>query len=341
MAQDESDEREQDDSETPAKRKPGAVPGCAAMMFVLGFVAIVGGGYLMGRWDVLGGAGKAGSVMLVVAGSLLALPLLGLLVLRLAMFLLVGWMKRKLGNIGADMLGQTRALYEKLHEFRPAAEADFKGLDRDYYENTTRELLGRGFRQLGDLVDQTIEETSGVVAPIRVLVSADGATTAALYHLVPPGMPPDADKLLMCDVTTEFDDGTFLMTSNTEGSDLMTPPPQIQRRQFPLRTRVAEMLAAHASDLDQLTAKKASDGGGGASPVIIETVADALASERRQQAAKNAFRKGIGYLDPEEVRRIAESADAEPGVADLAAEAADEARRKRTDEDDPGGRRPG
>lgn len=339
MAHDESDEREQDDSETPAKRKPGAGPGCAAMMFVLGVVAIVGGGYLMGRWDALGGAGKAGSVMLVVAGSLLALPLLGLLVLRLAMFLLVGWMKRKLGSIGANMLGQTRALYEKLHEFRPAAEADFEGLDRDYYENTTRDLLGRGFRQLGDLVDQTIEETSGVVAPIRVLVSADGTTTAALYHLVPPGMPPDADKLLMCDVTTEFDDGTFLMTSNSAGHDLMTPPPQIQRRQFPLDTPVADMLAAHASDLDQLTAKKASDGG--ASPVIIESIADALASERRQQAAKNAFRKGIGYLDPEEVRRIAANIDADPGVADLAAEAADEARRKRTDEDGPDGRRPG
>lgn len=340
MVQDESDEREeQDDSETPAKRKPGAVPGCAWMLFVLGVAAIVGGGYLMGRWDALGGAGKAGSVMLVVAGSLLALPLLGLLVLRLAMFLLVSWMKRKLGSIGANMLGQTRALYEKLHEFRPAAEADFEGLDRDYYENTTRELLGRGFRQLGDLVDQTIEETSGVVAPIRVLVSADGTTTAALYHLVPPGMPPDADKLLMCDVTTEFDDGTFLITSNTEGHDLMTPPPQFQRRQFPLSTPVAQMLVAHASDLDQLTAKKVSDRG--ASPVVIETIADALASERRQQAAKNAFRKGIGYLDPEEVRRIAADIDAEEGFADLAAEAADEARRKRTDEDEPGGRRPG
>jgi hypothetical protein len=44
---------------------------------------------------------------------------------------------------------------------------------------------------------------------------------------------------------------------------------------------------------------------------------------------KNAFRKGIGYLDPAEVRRIAGTIEGDAGdaLADAAESAADEARR--------------
>ena len=44
--------------------------------------------------------------------------------------------------------------------------------------------------------------------------------------------------------------------------------------------------------------------------VIINTLDDALESEKRQQELKNRFRKQIGYADPEEVRRIAQGMEA-------------------------------
>jgi hypothetical protein len=309
------------DRQEPAKR---GVAGCGIMMFLLGAAAIAGGVFMMARWDAVGAAGKSGAVVLIVVGTLLAAPFVLLMSLRLAATLFFAWVKRKLGKAGAEMLGQTRAMYETLHDFRPATPADFEGLDRRYYEETAQDLAGRGFRHLGDLVDETIEETSGITPPIRVLVSADGTTMVALYHLIPPGTPDGAEPMLMCDVTTEFGDGVQLVTSNAEGADLMTPPPQIEKRQLPLRTPVPELLRAHASERETLAARR---GPAGAAPVTVVTLDDAIQSERRQQALKNAFRKGIGYLDPAEVRRIAASADAGPGLADLAACAADAARR--------------
>lgn len=307
-------------TEKPEERKRGAA-GCGAGMFLLGAAAVAGGAYLMSRWGALGGAGKAGAIVLVVVGTLLATPFLLLMALKLAMKLFFGWAKRQLGKAGADMLGQTRAMYDTLHEFRDAEPDDFEGLDREYYERTTRDLNERGFRHLGDLVDETIEEVSGACPPIRVLASSDGTTMVALYHL-PMG---EGDKMLMCDVTTEFSDGTQLVASNTEGSDLMTPPPQIERRQFPLDTPVLELVRSQASEREKLIAAK---GPSGVTPVTINTLDDAIASERRQQAIKNAFRKGIGYLDPAEVRRIASKVRDDDDFADLAAEAADDARRK-------------
>ena len=74
--------------------------------------------------------------------------------------------------------------------------------------------------------------------------------------------------------------------------------------------------------------------------VVIRTLEELLESERRQQEAKNAFRREIGYVDPEEVRRIGRSMDDEENdedddgdkpsasLSDLAADAADEARRR-------------
>ena len=55
--------------------------------------------------------------------------------------------------------------------------------------------------------------------------------------------------------------------------------------------------------------------------------------KKRQQAVKNAFRKQIGYVDPEEVRRIAKNID--PGDSDLGDVAADAADRARKKEQDP------
>lgn len=58
-------------------------------------------------------------------------------------------------------------------------------------------------------------------------------------------------------------------------------------------------------------------------------LADLLAGrERRQQVIKNAFRRDIGYVDPAEVRRIAEQGDVEGEVVDGVVDALNEAKRQ-------------
>jgi hypothetical protein len=276
--------------------------GCVPRAFVVGALFMGTGIWLMTRWETLGGAAKAGAVMLVVFGTLLMLPLV---LIALAAVVIRYWFRRvtkDLEKATADMTGQTKAMYDRIHEFRDATNEDFKDVDQGAYEQAARDFADAGFRSLGDVIDQTIAELGQTSPPIRVMASADGTTLAALYHFKNPMMPQSAnnESTLICDLTSEFDDGSFLVTSNTEGLDLMTPPPQIQRRQLPLETASDMQRARHETEKQKLLAAKS-----GATCIAVSTLGDALEMEKRQQAIKNAFRKGIGYLDPAEVRRIA------------------------------------
>ncbi|MDB5173206.1 MAG: hypothetical protein JWN51_1979, partial [Phycisphaerales bacterium] len=89
----------------------------------------------------------------------------------------------------------------------------------------------------------------------------------------------------------------------------------------PIGTPISEMLKDHEAEKQKLLAAKE-----GESCVASLTLADAIELQKRQQAVKNAFRKQIGYVDPEEVRRIANRTAEGAVIADAAADAADEAR---------------
>ena len=338
--EDDEDEGEDEDAESSEQGEEKAKsykPGCATVMFLIGAALVAGGVYLMNRWERMPGAGKAGAVVLVVFGTLLALPFLLLVTLKVIFKVLLGRVTREMKKAGAEMLQGNKALYEDVHRFRPAHDDDFESLDRATYDDATRQLASSGFRHLGDVVDETIEEQSGMTTVIRVLASTDGTTMAGFYHYAPPQMPLgfEGRRLLMCDLATEFTDGTFLATANTKGLDLTTAATGIDRRQHPLETPLPDLVRSHEAEKQRVLAAKAlaKAPAKAASPtcVVIHTLADALQSEQRQQAVKNAFRKQIGYIDPEEVRRIAKTVDPDDGMADLSARAAEEARRKQRD----------
>jgi hypothetical protein len=304
-------------------------------MFLTGALALAGGIYLMNEWNDLNGLARASAVVLVVLGTLLVLPKLLIWIVGLVLRYLLRDIKKDfeglsstLSSVGEALVGNNKAMYDKIHEYRAANDEDFATLDRDAYERVTAELSSLGFRHLGDVVDQTIEEISDVTTVIRVLGSTDGTTVASLFHFTMPG--GDRKGSLMIDLQSEFTDGMFLVTSNLKGLDQTTAATGIDRRQHPLETPMADLVRSHESEKQKSLAAKA----GAATCVVIHTLADALDSEKRRQAVKNAFRKQIGYVDPEEVRRIARSVQDEGDensgetLSDLAAQAADEARRK-------------
>lgn len=306
--------------------------GCVLASFVLGAAMIAAGTYLMGRWERIGGPGRAGAVVLVVLGTLLAAPLV---LLSLLMVFIrratrriaerVAQKTEPFAKAGQGIVDLTKQIYGQVHEFRAATEADFDKLDRTAYDAATRELESRGFRQLGDVVDSTIEKLRGMTPVLRVFASADGAIKAAAYHFVsgPTRRQPDGLQLFVCDLGTEFTDGTFLASSNTEGVDLMTPPPTIRKLLRPPGTPIGVLLAAHESEQKAVLAVNPS-----LSCVPVRTLADALAAAEREQAVKNAFRKEIGFADPEEVRRIARERNVSEEVANGTAHAVDRARRR-------------
>src|SRR5260221_605494 len=74
-----------------------------------------------------------------------------------------------------------------------------------------------------------------------------------------------------CDVETECSDGTFLSTSNSEGSALTAPPSAIHKLRRPIDTPLGEMLKDHEGEKQKLLAAK-----GGESCVESLTLADAI-----------------------------------------------------------------
>jgi hypothetical protein len=276
--------------------------GCLPRAFLTGLIAMCGAIWLMSRWNSIGGGSKAGSIILVVIGTLLMLPLILLLIGAVVLRYFLGRLGKELDQSTKVMLDNAKAMYDRIHDFRPATDEDFTKVDRDAYEQTTRDFADAGFRQLGDLVDQTIEQLGQTGPPMRIMSSADGTTVAALYHFNHPNVPPsqDAPATLICDLTSEFSDGTFLVTSNTEELDQLTAPPRIQRRQLPLETATQMHRARHETEKQKLLAAKI-----GATCIAVSTLDDAIEMAKRQQAIKNEYRKSIGYLDPAEVRRIA------------------------------------
>jgi hypothetical protein len=184
-------------------------------------------------------------------------------------------------------------------EYRDATEADFEPLDRDWYDAVTAELQLAGYRNLGDVVNVTVERASGVSPVIRRMLSEDGTTAVGVYHLVIRG---GAKQSYVIDAESEFSDGSFLLTNNTAEADQTTSPPMIHRQRLPANTPLAELLRRHESEKVTTLAAKP-----GLSCTVMSTADDVMDFQQRQQAIKAAFRKGIGYVDPEEVRRIAEA----------------------------------
>jgi hypothetical protein len=215
---------------------------------------------------------------------------------------------------------QNKKIYVERHEYRPATDADFTDRDRAWYDAATAELARLGYRHIGDVVNQTIAKAMGLIVVIRRFISADGTNGASVYQLV----PRSGKNLRTCDAETELSDGSFLTTSNAEASKAVSLPPQIRSTKHPADTPVSEIIARHEAAKQKLLAEQPT-----LSITKVHTAADYEAGQHRQEAIKAAFRKGIGYLDPAEIRRIAEQKmPDDPAAVAVATASADIARRE-------------
>lgn len=309
----------------PKKKADYRPPGCIWKPTVVAFACLGTGIYLISRPDSGGGMGKTAAVAMIFFGALLSIPFL----LITFGFGVQWFFHRKMNAALKDVLDPARKVvadnkvyFAEQHDYRDAVETDFAGLDVDWYQQSTAQLEAAGFRRLGDVVNATIERQANVRPVLRRMVSADGTTTAALFHLVLPNKPDKSFRTI--DLETEYTDGTFCLTSNTADTDLTTSPPALHRNRQPAATPLADLLASHEAEKQKLLAAKP-----GVSCVVVTTAEDSMAAQRRQQVIKNAFRKGIGFVDPEEVRRIAEKkAPDDQALQALAAASADIARRE-------------
>ena len=139
---------------------------------------------------------------------------------------------------------------------------------------------------------------------MRVMVSPDRRTIAGIFAfstssvikkvLQGIGLLPQHKGI---ELESELEDRTFLNTNNLKGSRTISGDvPGIQFQLYASNTTVDQLVAAHTKTLDQLRQQK--------HPVYFYTYEDAIELWHRIQDCKNRHKQALGYLTPDDIRRL-------------------------------------
>lgn len=216
--------------------------------------------------------------------------------------------KRQLHSLAAQILRQQKAAWGTQHEFRHVSPAEFRDLDLAFYDRTQAFFESGGFRCLADLENLTLAATfRWSHAFTRVLLNADGTIWVTIHDVGVRGWMAIMRRLnkgprdfRTVAVATAFSDGTYLATSNSLGTDNTSAPAAIRRYQYPQATPLEELLQYHRWALDEVLKYDAN-----AYAFPHANLDDLLATWRQMQAVRNEHFKSIGYMNQEELNRLA------------------------------------
>lgn len=225
--------------------------------------------------------------------------------------------KRTAQKIVAD----TKALYSAPHEIVEVRAASFRDLDHRFYDTKRAELEAFGFQYVADIEDLTLSRKYPSMRTfIRALTGDQGTISAGIYQLKFRGfyrllqlVGLLARKPFFVDLETEFSDGTFVATSNTTGTDLSSPVPEIHRYRLEQAVPIAQLLVVHREQVEVRRQK-------GLIPTRLRSLAEVRAMQDRIQHAKNRHKQSIGFVDAEMTAKIAATVGDEEKNYELARE---------------------
>lgn len=207
---------------------------------------------------------------------------------------------------------------------RPVAARNFAHLDLKRYDALRAALEKRGFRSLGDFENPVVNQSpSSLLAPtfIRASVSEEG-TLVVGYYQTRPRMARHVQQLMRgllnmrwlaaprnfieqtrrhqcADVTTELDDGTFIVTSNAQSAAMLSQPLGILSDFHPFDTPLPVLLDRHRAQLARTLH------GGTRRALQVSTDEDMLAMEKRMAACRIAWRESVNWVTRDELRAMA------------------------------------
>lgn len=206
----------------------------------------------------------------------------------------------------SDIRKLTEHVYVPRHEYQQVDARSFRHLDLNFYDRTRDAFVAQGCTWLGDVENVTLKGTANDFRTfIRFLVSEDRTACVGLYH----PKPKIWIRLLLwilrvkvgrtIDCESELSSGGYIVTSNAAEAGKLNPPPGFDMKYFPVETDHDTVFRAHCRRLkDFLTANPA------IRATTMSTAEEALEMQHRMQAAKAAFRKGIGYITKDELERL-------------------------------------
>ncbi|OJJ26353.1 hypothetical protein BI308_07005 [Roseofilum reptotaenium AO1-A] len=231
-----------------------------------------------------------------------------------------------------ELLDYHKKIYSQQHEFVQVDAQDFSHLDLKFYQQTQRQLERLGFEKLADMEDVTISKAnrSQPRILIRVMLSRDRRTVAGIFHFPLPllvkalqaiGLAPKGGKTI--DLESEFEDGTFLTTSNTQGFDNSSPFPKIERQQLPGTASISELVRAHRIRVRDLNPHTPA--------LIIRNFDQAIAMQHRLESLKNSHKEAQGYLTREDIQRQAKKG--QEAAAEVLGDALDDLKARKSQEE--------
>jgi hypothetical protein len=193
--------------------------------------------------------------------------------------------------------------FQEIHEYRNATLSEFPRLDHDFYRAVSEQFVGLGFIHLGDLEDLTLSRQNKSFATcIRTFAGDDGAIQGSLFHVKLGGflrilqiIRVIPNNLKSIDLESEFNNGHFIVTSNSKSGFELSSPPQIDTEYSP-GTPLNILLEHHRQRVgDYMSQNKL------VAPVVVKTLKDSNQSQARMNVLKSVYRKSIGILSAEEL----------------------------------------
>lgn len=213
--------------------------------------------------------------------------------------------------------------YGATHTIVPTSESEFAHLDLDAYRSFRDTMERHGYRFLSDVKILGVSDSPGSpMAPtmIRVMVSADGGTSAGHYQVKPKigrrltsllagllnlRFIAEPRLFLQSLITKDYYDfeselaGTYVVTSNAEDVRAISLPRSVDTKFFAYGTSVDQLRAAHEARLGAAAQRT------GAKPTSMATIEHVFAMQARLQERKNAHRAASNWITQNELRALA------------------------------------
>jgi tetratricopeptide (TPR) repeat protein len=193
--------------------------------------------------------------------------------------------------------------------YEPANAAGFPPHQQAHERKATKQLAKLGFTKLGDFDPVHLAVTLARKQMLTLYVRDDGEATAAAFSLKPkwPGFMGWVLMTLkglyratnVVEFETSFADGTMISTNNAGDLGAFNYGPTFIQVKLPRGTPAQGIYEVHASRVKAHAAKH---------PDVairkLRTFEEVSAQQAEMTKAKNAYRRSIGFVSDEELRRM-------------------------------------
>jgi hypothetical protein len=225
------------------------------------------------------------------------------------------------------ILEMLKSVYQETLECIPASAADFPHLGLPAYEEFKTWAEGQSLRHLADIEYPALTNNPTTVVArtmVRIHLSADGSNVAEYYQVKPridrvlkrlaTGLlnlrwidsPRWALRILRTrhcvSFETEFDDGSFVVSSNAESAGKLASPPSVDALFMPYNTAPEALLESHVRRVQTKLATRPQY-----RAIVVSDFAGAREQHRRLSEQKRAYRAAQDWISNAELNAMTDN----------------------------------